>query len=96
MPALCANPDHIKVKVEGGQGKDPYGNLRWAFTAETIINRKDWGLNWNVALETGGLMVGEKIKIEVALELITQEVFTIMMEHFQKQASEEAKQAARS
>lgn len=86
----------VTLKVEGGQAKDPYGNLRWALTAEATINRKDWGLNWNVALEAGGVMVSEKIKIEVALELVTEEVFAAMLEHFQKRISEATQQAAKS
>ncbi|HEX2912489.1 MAG TPA: YceI family protein [Chloroflexia bacterium] len=86
----------VTLQLEGGQAKDPYGNLRWAFTAETTINRKDWGLAWNVALETGGVMVGEKIKIELAVELITQEAFQAMMAAFQKRATEAAEKAAQS
>jgi polyisoprenoid-binding protein YceI len=47
------------------QGMD--GSRRVGFSAETKINRKDWGLNWNVALEAGGWLVGDSIKIEVEL-----------------------------
>lgn len=43
------------------------------FAAETTINRTDFGLTWNVALETGGLLVGEKVKIEIEAELIKQD-----------------------
>jgi polyisoprenoid-binding protein YceI len=57
-----------------GQGKNPYALTVAGFTAATKINRKDWGLNWNVALETGGWLVGDDIKIEVELELIKQDV----------------------
>jgi polyisoprenoid-binding protein YceI len=57
-----------------GQGKNPYGMTVAGFTTTTKINRKDWGLNWNVALETGGWLVGDEIKIEVELELIKQDV----------------------
>ena len=53
-----------------GQGVDPYGNEHAGFTAKTTINRKDWGLEWNVALETGGVLVGDTIKIELEVELI--------------------------
>jgi polyisoprenoid-binding protein YceI len=53
-------------------GKDPWGNQRWGLSAETSINRKDFGLNWNVALETGGWLVGEQVKIEVELQAIKQ------------------------
>jgi polyisoprenoid-binding protein YceI len=55
-----------------GQGKDPYGSRHWGFSAETTINRKDFGLNWNVALETGGWLVGDLIKVNVDLEAVQQ------------------------
>jgi polyisoprenoid-binding protein YceI len=57
---------------EEGRSKDPWGNLRWGFTATTAINRKDYGLNWNVALEAGGWLVGDQVKINIDLELIYQ------------------------
>lgn len=53
-----------------GHGKDPWGNQRWGLSGSTSINRKEFGLNWNVALETGGWLVGEQIKINVELELV--------------------------
>jgi polyisoprenoid-binding protein YceI len=51
-----------------GVSKDPYGNSRAGFDAEGSVNRKNWGLNWNAALETGGFLVSDKVKlvIEVA------------------------------
>src|SRR3954452_10886922 len=49
--------------VYSGQARDPKGNMDAGFSAYTTINRKDWGLTWNVALETGGLLVGDQIKI---------------------------------
>ena len=52
----------------GGTGTDPYGNQKAAFTATTKINRKDFGLTWNEALETGGLLVGEEIEIILEIE----------------------------
>jgi polyisoprenoid-binding protein YceI len=55
-----------------GQAKSPWGTLSAGFTASTKINRKDWGLNWNVALETGGLLVGEEVKIDIELEVVKQ------------------------
>jgi polyisoprenoid-binding protein YceI len=51
-----------------GVNTDPWGNTKAGFTAETEINRKDWGLEWNVALETGGLLVSEKIKIQLDIQ----------------------------
>ena len=51
-----------------GGGKDPWGNEKVGFTASTKINRKDFGLTWNKVLETGGLLVGEEVEIEVQVE----------------------------
>jgi len=59
----------LDVTLEG-EGKSPFGKEIIAFTAETAINRKEWGLTWNVALETGGWLVGDTIKIQIALEAI--------------------------
>ena len=47
-----------------GSAKDPYGNLRAGFEGQAAINRKDWGLNWNAALETGGFLVSDKVVLE--------------------------------
>ncbi|HWI53182.1 MAG TPA: YceI family protein [Symbiobacteriaceae bacterium] len=55
-----------------GQGKDPWGNERAGFSAETRINRKDFGLTWNAVLETGGILVGDEIKISLQAEAIKQ------------------------
>jgi polyisoprenoid-binding protein YceI len=63
----------VMLKVEfGGIGKDPYGNTKAGFTAEGKINRKDWGLNWNAALETGGVLVGDELKILADIQLVKQ------------------------
>ena len=51
-----------------GEGKDPWGNVRSGFTATTRINRKDFGLNWNKALETGGVLVGDEVDIILEVE----------------------------
>ena len=56
--------------VYSGQGKDPMGNVHAGFSAYVTINRKDWGLTWNVALETGGLLVGEEVKLALEVEAI--------------------------
>jgi polyisoprenoid-binding protein YceI len=53
-----------------GSSPDAYGNTRAGFEGRTTINRKDWGLTWNQAIETGGIMVGEKIKIELDVSAI--------------------------
>ncbi|HWQ14018.1 MAG TPA: YceI family protein [Roseiflexaceae bacterium] len=55
-----------------GQARSPWGTVSAGFSASTRINRKDWGLTWNVALETGGVLVGEEITIEIELELVKQ------------------------
>src|SRR5215470_18359227 len=55
----------VVLRVEQhGQAKDPWGNMRTAFTAKTSIDRKDFGLTWNQMLETGGVMVGDRVEIE--------------------------------
>ncbi|MFJ5770672.1 YceI family protein [Psychrobacillus sp. NPDC093180] len=60
----------VTFEVEyGGKGTNPWGQEVVAFSAETKINRKDFDLVWNQALETGGVLVGEDIKISVELEL---------------------------
>ncbi|WP_066056147.1 YceI family protein [Robertmurraya korlensis] len=51
-----------------GQGKDPWGNEKVGFSAEGTVNRSDYGLTWNAALETGGVLVGDKVKFAISLE----------------------------
>ena len=53
-----------------GAGKDPWGNDRIAFSATTAVNRKDFGLTWNQALETGGVLVGDKIEISLDVQAV--------------------------
>jgi len=53
-----------------GRVKDPWGNDRAGFTARTSIDRTDFGLRWNVPLETGGLVVGNKVEIELEIEAV--------------------------
>jgi polyisoprenoid-binding protein YceI len=57
-----------------GQAKSPWGTTSAGFTARTKVNRKDWGLNWNVALETGGVLVGDTVNIEIEAEIVKQPV----------------------
>ena len=60
----------VALDVEySGVMKGPWGGSSAGFSAKTTINRKDWGLTWNVALETGGLLVSEQVMIEIELEL---------------------------
>ncbi len=61
----------VTLDVEyAGRAKDPWGGERVGFSATTSINRKDYGLVWNVALETGGFLVGDKIDIALEIEAI--------------------------
>jgi len=53
-----------------GSGKDPWGNQRVGFSARTSVLRSDFGLTWNQALETGGVLVGDKIEIEVEVSAV--------------------------
>lgn len=55
---------------ETGSAQDPFGNVRAGFEGETTISRKDWGLTWNAALETGGVLVSDKIKLEFDVSAI--------------------------
>jgi len=65
----------VVLKVEGltPEVKDPFGNVRAGATATTRIKRSDHGLTWNVALETGGILVGDDIKIELEISMIRAE-----------------------
>ena len=56
----------------GGIGKDPWGNEKAGFTLSGKINRTDFGLNWNAALETGGVLVSEEVKLNAEIQLIKQ------------------------
>ena len=56
-----------------GRGKDPWGSERAGFTAKSKVNRKDFGLTWNQALETGGVLVGDEVKIAIEVELVKQQ-----------------------
>jgi polyisoprenoid-binding protein YceI len=61
----------VALEVEFlGQNKNPWGMTVAGFEASTKINREDFGLTWNVALETGGVLVGKDIKIELAVEAV--------------------------
>jgi polyisoprenoid-binding protein YceI len=53
-----------------GEGKDPWGNRRVSFSAETKLNRKDFDLTWNQGLEAGGFLLGDDVKIEIDLEAV--------------------------
>ena len=55
-----------------GTAKDPFGNVRSGFEGETTINRKDYGIVWNAALETGGVLVSEKVTLDIEISAILQ------------------------
>lgn len=61
----------IKLDAEfGGIGKDPWGNEKAGFTITGKINRTDFGLNWNAALETGGVLVSEEVKLYAEIQMV--------------------------
>ena len=63
----------IKLKLAySGLLKDPWGNTKIAVSVEGKINRKDFGLTWNAALETGGVLVGEEVKLEAEIQFVKQ------------------------
>ena len=61
----------IVLDVEfGGINKDPWGNTKAGFTVTGKLNRKDFGLNWNSAIETGGVLVSDDVKIGSEIQLV--------------------------
>jgi len=68
---IKGRPRPVVLDVElGGLVTDPWGNSRAAFSASTEVDREDWGLTWNQALEGGGLLVGKKARIELEIEAV--------------------------
>lgn len=63
------NPVVLDVEYSGS-AKSPWGSTSYGFSGHTVINRKDWGLTWNKGLETGGVLVGDDITIDIELELV--------------------------
>ena len=63
----------VKLAAEyGGLMKDPWGSTKMALSLEGKINRKDWGLNWNSVLETGGVLVSEEVRLNIELQFLQQ------------------------
>lgn len=62
----------VTLEVDGpsDEAKDPWGNTRRGASATVKLNRKDFGLTWNKALETGGVLVGEEVGVEIQLEMV--------------------------
>lgn len=64
----------VVLDVEyAGMARSPWGTTSAGFSATTTLDRKEWGLTWNQALETGGVLVGDKIKVDIEIELVKQE-----------------------
>jgi polyisoprenoid-binding protein YceI len=58
--------------TDRGTAKDPWGNVRAGFETSMTLNRKDFGLTWNAALEAGGFLVGDEVRIELSIQAIAQ------------------------
>ncbi|MCC6187045.1 MAG: YceI family protein [Chitinophagaceae bacterium] len=64
---------NVQLAVEyGGIGKDPWGNTKAGFSVSGKFNRKDFGLSWNAALETGGVLVSEEVRVYAEIQLVKQ------------------------
>lgn len=64
-----SRPVTLDVEFEGA-GEDPWGNERIAFSAETEIERAQWGINWNQTLETGGVLVGKVVQVSIDVQAV--------------------------
>ena len=64
-----SKPVVLEVEYQGN-AKSPWGTVSYGFNASTKINREEWGLTWNAALETGGWLVGKEVQIDIELELV--------------------------
>ena len=73
---LVIRDSEMEVKCDcqyQGRGTDPWGKTRAGFSFRTEIDRRDWGLKWNQAIETGGVLVGNKVHIEGEVQFVRQE-----------------------
>jgi len=71
--SLHGTTKFVKLPVEfGGLMTDPWGNTKAALSISGSISRKEWGLNWNAALETGGVLVSDEVKLHIELQLLKQ------------------------
>jgi polyisoprenoid-binding protein YceI len=66
----------LKVDEVSPEGKDPWGNVRTGASAKAKVNRKDFGLTWNAPLETGGILIGDEVKLELDVEMIKMKAAT--------------------
>jgi polyisoprenoid-binding protein YceI len=63
----------VRLNIEfSGVMKDPWGNEKAGYTLHTKVNRKDWGLNWNAALEAGGVLLSDEVTISCDVQLVKQ------------------------
>ena len=76
--------------IFNGKAVSPWGTTSYGFEGHTTINRADWGLTWNKALETGGWLVGDSVNVDISLELVKQE------QEAEELAQEEAKSMEQS
>lgn len=65
------NPISLNVEF-GGVAKDPWGNTKAGFTLSGVVNRKEFGLNWNAPVEAGGVLVSEDVKLHAEIQLVKQ------------------------
>ena len=65
-----SRPVTLEVEALGPAIQDPWGNARRGVSARARVNRKDWGLKWNLAIEAGGVAVGDEVAIEIDAELV--------------------------
>lgn len=72
-----------------GAGKDPWGGERAGFSASTELDRRDWGLGWNQALETGGILVGNTVKVEIDVQAVKQQQAEAAAKDRRQQPSEQ-------
>ena len=71
---IIGTSKEVTLDVEyGGTAVDPWGNKKAGFSISGKINRKDWGLNWNAALEAGGVMVSDAVKINAEVQFVVSE-----------------------
>ncbi|MDX1622229.1 MAG: YceI family protein, partial [Nitriliruptorales bacterium] len=66
------NPVELEVTYLGVH-EDPWGNAKAVFSARTTLERERWGMTWNQALETGGVLVGKKLDVEIEVQLQRQD-----------------------
>ena len=86
-----ANYPTITFASKRVEGKDPWGNRRVSFSAETKLNRKDYNLTWNQALEAGGFILGDDVKVEIGLEAIPAQTPAEAKENIEAEAALESR-----